>query len=292
MTEERTTKAYKTSQETRALVENLFRESGLSTEGEFLAHMAAIYELQQQKTGPAAGYAKTITEVEYLGKRMAELFLGVLQSEGFERSRLVEEYDEKVNRLSEELLTAQQEIQELKAELQDEQAARAAKAQEAEDLRESIKQLHKQNDRSEELLQEFRTKVEDLADMLARSRKSAEEADNLRAETVSLRQQVADMQREVDQAIADRKAEVETHVRALQDVTARAELDRERAVLETERRAAAALQAERNANTESQRQLLAQLEKLRDQLDNMRDQIAELRNPKTVKRKPGEEGKV
>jgi hypothetical protein len=83
--------------ETRELAENLFRESGIEFEGDFLGHVMATYELQQMKNGLGAGYQKQITQLEYHMKSVVDSFTSMLQMEQGDRIQLAEGYEEKVN---------------------------------------------------------------------------------------------------------------------------------------------------------------------------------------------------
>lgn len=284
MSNEKTTKAYKVDPEIRTKVETLFADSGLSTEGEFLAHLASLFEMQQMKEGSAAGYAKQINELEIHARRTVELFLSMIQTEAAEKADLSDVHAEQLSEQRNAYLDAQEQIQTL---LRDSDQAWSEVKELKEDVAESMKlvqQLQKTNERSEELIGEYRQRIDDMSKIVTDQREATAEAADLRKKVDALSQVVYERDREIAQmrdaleASQKRSADdirqlSEQHAAELQRATERAEIAQEKAVLAARRDAEATREAllregreANDANLKEIRLLYAEVDKLRQQL--------------------------
>uniref|UniRef100_UPI0035CEAD67 hypothetical protein n=1 Tax=Bartonella sp. CL29QHWL TaxID=3243522 RepID=UPI0035CEAD67 len=178
--EAKTTKAYKISPELKEKLERLAAESGLETQEAFIEQMAALYELQRLKEGNGSGYAKQIDELEYHSRRSVELFIGMINTEAAERLELSQQHDEKVASLSAELFVQQEEL------------ARITKENEARE--EQIQALKKTDLRNEQLIEEYRSRIDGLTKLAEANEAEAKEAEQLRKQLAEAERRIADQE--------------------------------------------------------------------------------------------------
>ncbi|GGG18252.1 hypothetical protein [Paenibacillus abyssi] len=275
---EKTTKAYKVSTDTREKLEELFQDSGFETEGGFIEHVAAVYEMQQLKNGDA-GYQKHIAALEYHTRSTVDLFMGMLQTESAERREMVEGFERKLYDRGNEIFTLQEEILSLKSQMEALAEQKNKIAEENGELRKDIGNLEQINKRDEELLSEYKERNERLSKLITENTEEVNAAKQLRQQVSELIKEKDATDRELAnlkgdfQSLQEIKDELlrklrEDHERELQREQERAELAQERAVLAVRTELQDRQDKERTSYNESLRKLYDELDRMRQQLNN------------------------
>lgn len=290
MSTEKTTKAYKVDPDVRSKVEELFQQSGVTTEGDFLDHMASVYAMHLAKAG--TGYEKQIASLEYHTKSIIEGVLSMLHTEAAERVKLSEGFEQKLTERAASVWEQEQQIRELSVELEQLKKAGVDYGTQINGYQRQVQQLHIGNERAEQLLSEYRERIETLSGILAENQKTVDAAGHVRAkldewvsvatqnarERDAVRAELEAVQKEHDQAIAALSA---SHTWEIENVQLRSDLAKDKAVLAAKREAQDLLEAERAAHNE-------QVRTLYEELDKVRRQLVEAQQPKPIKpRQPG-----
>lgn len=292
MSSEKTTKAYKVDPEVRGRVEELFKSSGVETEGDFLDHMASVYSMHLAKAG--SGYEKHIAALEYHTKSIIEGVMSLLHTEAAERVKISDGYEEKLTERSASIFEYEQQISEISAELRKEATAGVEYRKQIEDFGKLVQQLQLGNERGEQLMTEYRSRIESLSEVIAANQRKIEAADNVREkleqalkDARALEQERDAVRAELESLKTEHNKEIgefnEWHLREMETSGMRWEIAQEKAVLAVQREAQVQLESERAAHTE-------QIRKLYEEMDRMRQTIAPQteRKPKATKQQqPG-----
>jgi chromosome segregation ATPase len=285
-TGKRSSKAYKIFDNVREKVEALFRESGIDFEGDFLEHMASVYELNQLKTGVGAGYQKQITTLEYHAKSVVDIFVSMIQTEAADRISISEGYEEKIVDIASEIRTQQDEIKRLNQALAGTSGIIAKQEEDISEARKLTVTLQKSAAKDEQLLAENKERIDRLSRMLSDTTERVTQAEALEQRFSELTWLTEDQAKKLEKANTDLKAVsaeyeatltklYERHAEDLKRATARAEIDKERAVLAARRELSDQAEKERKEHYAETKRLYSEVDKLRQQLAE-----AMQRNPK------------
>lgn len=275
--EKRQPKSYKIFGQQREKVEDLFKQSGIEFEGDFLDHMASVYEMNQLKTGIGAGYQKQITTLEYHTKSIVDSFLSMVQTETADRLQVSEDYEGKLEVRANEVFAQQQEIRSLINELDE-------KATESSDLKLKMKEqtqlieaLQKSSAKDDLILIENRDRIERLSKMLTDSTDAVDHAKLLEQRFTELTKITEDQAKQLTEAQTQRELLERQHEDVIEALTSkhadelargveRAEISQEKAVLAARRDLMEQVEKERGENNADIRRLYEELDKLRQQL--------------------------
>lgn len=298
----KTTKAYRLFGQQKEKVDALFKQSGIELEGDFLDHMASVYEMNQLKTGVGAGYQKQISTLEYHAKSIIDSFVALVQVESAERLQIAENYEGKLGDRAAEITAQQQEIIELKETIRNKEKADAELSKKISEQTQLIEALQKSAAKDEQILVENKERIERLSQMLADSAERVGRAEELERQFAELTRINEEQARQLAKDAAEREeaegkfreelTRMETdHTVRLRAATERAEVAQEKAVLaaqrefneiiDKERREYKehnemrdkerreyheVLAKERQEHTQEIRHLYAEIDKLREQL--------------------------
>lgn len=282
--EAKTTKAYKVSPELKEKLERLAVESGLDTQEAFIEHLAALYELQRLKEGNGSGYAKQLEELEYHLRRPLDLFIGMVETEAAARLQQTQQHDETLAARAATILAQEQELAESKKIAKMLNDELVALSKEYETQTKLVEQLGAAVQDKAALVEEYRSKNDTLAGLVNDYKTAADENKALAAE-VSRLTVLTDKQGEhvlalegdlkaLDELRAEqlRQAE-ERQTAALERLSERKDVEREREIL--------ALRTEYQAKLEAaQTEATARLRELYDQRDALRERIQQFQQLK------------
>jgi chromosome segregation ATPase len=275
--------------------------------------MASLFELQQLKTGAAAGYAKQLDELEYHAKRTTEIYMSMLQMEQAERLQLNEDHADKIAQLASELSGLQEENGSLMAELKKEALAGVEYRKQIGEFEKHIQQLQQANERGEELLSEYKARIDSLSKMVTDQQEAVNQAKGLEQRlsdltrlTTEQMKEIARMETEYERELHQRdefsheaavrlEREIEAlntkHADELITAQARAEIAQERAVLDARRELSKQAEDDRSELLKllqtSEREHGTEVRLLYAEMDKLRQQLAEAQKPKQAKRQPG-----
>ncbi|OBZ15841.1 hypothetical protein A8L34_27725 [Bacillus sp. FJAT-27264] len=288
---DKTQKLYKIDQAAREKAERLYRESGFEFEGDFFAHVISIHELQQMKDGLGAGYQKIISNAEFHAKSLVDAITSIIQAENIDRIALAETHEEKVAGLASELYAQQDEITQLKRLHQDATEQAAQSMDENAELRKYINNIESLNAKNEEILAENRERIERLSKMVTDGQDAINQKQELEFK-ISEISRISDQQsRELKEAQKAAEEEVRHFhddltrmenqcAEKIQNITERAEIAQERAVLAVRRELEDQANNERAELTKqlqtSQRESNAEVRRLYEEVDKLRQQLSTL----------------
>lgn len=272
--ETKTTKAYKVSAEVKEKLEALFTQSGMDTQESFIEHIALQYEMQQLKEG-TTGYKKQLDELDYHTKRVGELFLGMIQTEGAERLELVQGYDEKLTERASVIFSQEQQISEASklVKQRDEDLAKAQK--ENADLTIQLGQAQEISRKDNLLVDEYNKRIISLSGMLDENKAAVDENKDLKTkltelskltieQTEKIQKLESDLQEldgsRLDQLLQQGKRNTED----MQRLTDRKDLEKERELLAVRQEYQAKIEKSNAADTEKLRGLYEELNKMRE----------------------------
>ncbi|WP_068505878.1 hypothetical protein [Paenibacillus kribbensis] len=169
-----TTKGFKVDVKFKEKLENLFKQSGLPTQEDFLVHMAELVELNLMREG-AAGYTKQITQLEYHSSSIVSLFLAMLETEAAERLQLTEKYDEKLTDRGNEIIIQERELSELRNQLKQNTEELNRQIKENTEMMDLVEQLRENSRKNDLLVENYKEKNDSLNGLLADFKAAAEE---------------------------------------------------------------------------------------------------------------------
>ncbi|WP_150274083.1 hypothetical protein [Paenibacillus tepidiphilus] len=274
---EKITKGYKISQESKQHIEELFAGSEFNDQGDFLLHMASLYEMQKLKNNEVAGYAKQLDELDFHTRRISELFLSMVMVEQTSRVRVGEEHAERVGELSSVISSQHDEIRQLSEDLGKAAALTGNMQKQIEELEKHVQQLQQANERGEDLISEYKTRFDSFSGLLASQAEEVNQAKALQSQLTELTKLTDDQRREIEQLSAlskqlqatadkERKETSERHVRELQDAKFRADLEADKALVNLRRELQDELSNERSSHMVEIRKLYAEINDMRQQL--------------------------
>lgn len=286
--EAKTTKAYKVSQEVKEKLEKLFADSEMDTQEAFIEHIATLYEMQLLKEGGAAGYKKQLDELEYHTRRSVELFLGMIETETAERLQIVQQHDEVLTDRASTIFSQEQEISELKKEAKQQSEELARLMKESEGQAKQYEQLQEISRKDNLLVEEYRQRIDTLSGLVNEYKAAAEEnkelkikvneltklTENQAVRVVDLEGDVTALQELKDEALRQQE---ERHKEALERLTERKEVEKERELLAVREEYRAKREKANDETTTQLRELYNQLEKLREELREQQQNELKLR---------------
>lgn len=273
-------KSYRVKPETKAKVEALFADSGISTEGDFLEYMAQLVEMQQLKEGVASGYRKLLEEREYHQRRDQDIFMTMIQSEAAARLELTQTHEAVLSERNTAFLLQEQTIQELKTESKEQTEANERITKEYAELGKQVAQLEDISKKNDLLLEQYKEKNADLSEQLADYQATMEENKALQHQVNELKSQTEKQAEQIKQ--------LETrHDEALERLQERLDLQRERELLKVQAEYQEKLEKAGVDATNRQQEANTQMSKLYEQINELR---AQLQAPRSNAPKPREGG--
>ncbi|MEK3987432.1 hypothetical protein MHB77_29305 [Paenibacillus sp. FSL K6-3166] len=282
------TKGFKVTPDNKKFIDDLFAASGFADQEEFLLHLAALYEMEQLKNGEYAGYSKQLDEMGFHTRRMTELFLGMIQTESHLRSQLSEDHAIRLADVSSEIATQQDEIRNITVELKNETQAGAEQRKQIGELEKHVQQLQQANERGEQLISEYKGRIDSLSALVADQQESVNQAKAVDQRLTELSKLTEEQARKIERKAEASHEDALKHERELSELRSRAELEQEKALLAERRQLQDQLNAEREANNAEQRRLYADLDKLRQQLSDSKQVKANSQAAKPKVGKPNE----
>lgn len=273
-TEAKTTKAYKISPELKEKLERLAAESGLDTQEAFIEQLAGLYELQQLKEGNGSGYAKQIEMLQYHLAQPLEMFKSMLNTETAVRLQMTEQHDEKLATLSATIFSQEQEISELRKQTKVQAEEMAHLTKEIEAQTKIGKQLEAAARDKDLLVEQYLEKVDTLSGLVNQYREAAEENKSLKnevsritSENEKITSRVTALEGEIKTLDELRIKQVqqaeEQKQEALERLSERKDLEKERELLAVRSEYQTKIEKEREETTDKIRELYEQIDRLR-----------------------------
>lgn len=285
---EKVTKGYKVSPDSKQYVEELFAGSEFSDQGDFLLHIAALYEKQKLRNNEVSGYAAQLDEMDFHTRRITELYLSMIMTEQSGRLRLGEEYAERMSELSDIISGQQDEIRGLSDDLNRATTLTGNLHKQIGELERNVQQLQQANERGEDLISEYKSRIDSFSGLLNRQTEEVNQSKALQQELTELtkltnnyQEQISRLAEERDRLLAiaaqdkketeerlakERKEAAERHLRELTDAKLRAELEADKALVTLRRELQDELATERAGHTAELRKLYADIDALRQQM--------------------------
>ncbi|MDQ0896332.1 hypothetical protein [Paenibacillus sp. V4I7] len=284
-TEAKTTKAYKITNDLKVKLERLAEESGLETQEAFIEQLASMYELQLLKQGTGSGYAKQIDELEYHTRRNAEIFIGMINTEAAERLNLSQQHTDALANRAETIFAQEQEITEMKKEvkaLADEMGRlikeNGSQAKLVEQLQESVRdkgliveQRGQEISTLSGIVNEYKAAADENKELKTEISRLTEVVNNQSGRIAGLETQVTTLEAISEKQLTEAE---ERHKEALERLSERKDMEKERELL--------AIRTEYQAKLEKEREdATGKLREQYEQRDLLREEIAKLKQPKS-----------
>lgn len=272
--EAKVAKAYKVSPEVKEKLETLFAQSGMETQEGFIEHLAAQYELQQLKV-VVPGYKKQLDELDIHARRVNEIFLSMINTEGAERIELVRQFEKKLEERSGVIYLQEQQISEM-SKLAKQQEGDLAKAlKDNTEISTQLGQAQEISLKGNLLVEEYGKQILSLTGMLDENKAAVDESKGLKAQLTELTnltdKQVAkilDLAINLQELQESHANQIEQHgIRHKEDLERlleRKDLEKERELLGVRMEYQAKFEKSNEDGTEKIRDLYEQIDKLRE----------------------------
>ncbi|AWP25385.1 hypothetical protein [Paenibacillus sp. Cedars] len=278
------TKSIRVRPEIKQKVEELFAESGLPTEGEFLEYMAQLVEMQQLKEGVAAGYRKLLEEREYHKRRDEEIFMMMIQSEAAARLELTQGHEAVLAERNAAFLAQEQTIADMTIEMKQLKDEGGRLSKENSDQAKQIAQYEDNTKKSNLLLEQYEEKNKALSAQLTDFQETMDEnkelhrqVDELSRQAEKQTDQIASLEREqqrIEQQHAERIAQLEArHAEELERLKEKLDVQRERELVQARSEYQEKLEKVNAEATAKQQESTALITKLYEQINELREQL-------------------
>ncbi|MGM1023530.1 MAG: hypothetical protein ACQEXV_24090 [Bacillota bacterium] len=295
-------KGYKVHTHVKEKLEELFKQSGIEFEGDFLEHLASVYEMNQLKTGVGAGYQKQITTVEYHVKSIVDSFISLIQTETADRMQLAEGYEDTLGQRAAEISAQQDEIRDLSEQLRQADKDEAELRKQLSEQTLLVETLQKSSSKDEQILAENKERIERLSKMLTDSTEAVDRAKAIEQRFTELTeltdnqaQQLEEAQKAAEAAekhFSEELARNEAlYMERLERAAEKAEIAQQKAVLALQQELAQEHEKDRahlfsliqKADSEHN----AEVRKLYAEMDKLRQQLAAPQQSRTARKPKG-----
>jgi chromosome segregation ATPase len=258
MSEEKTW-GVKASQDEVETAEKLFEASGLKTKKEFFPFMLNATKLMLMKEGAAIEYKKDLTELQTLTGRMISLFTNMIQQEETAK----EDLRRRIEELQVQITNIQAEHDLEKSEFRDEikQAQEQLKelVQEKSLLAEQLESTKLANRNYEDLVSQYKDKIDSLSGVIDEYKADREENKRLRQVLVEQKEEFDQIRSQLQSEVDQLEKQLNVATRAMEQK----ELEMEKALVEAQRKYQEELNERVNEYNDKVRGLLNEKEQQR-----------------------------
>ncbi|NMD72797.1 hypothetical protein HHO41_21480 [Bacillus sp. DNRA2] len=257
----------KVSEELHDKVKLMIENSGITSK-EWFEKAVALTEIQELKTG-APDYKQDLSELEVHTTRIYELVANMIQRANYLKDDAVRGLSEKLESKDLTITDLQQTVKELKERVEQSEAAAKQSATETQELNEQLEGLRSMNATNLDLIQEYKDKIDTLSSLVNEYKGYATENTELKERhasekesmTANFNQRESELSSVIEElkeansgqqdkingltsALNNAKRDHEKEMKSLQDnqvneltqLTITKNLEKERAVLEAERK--------------------------------------------------------
>jgi len=270
----------KVSEETYEQVQNLISASGLTAK-EWFDKAVALVEMQSLKEG-ASEYSQDLNELEIHTKRIYELVANMIRRAVYVKDHAVKEVTEKLE--SKELVISdlQKQVHQFQEALKENNNANEKLQEELKKAEETLAANQKTLENQQELINEYKEKNDSLSGIIAKYQGYAEEIEVLRerskterteltARALKAEEEVERLSKELEEVKAVAIKEKQRLEETLQLTIERKDLEREKALVELERKHQETINELHAAHTEEIRSLYAEIAELRKKIEDNRE---------------------
>lgn len=231
-------------------------ETSGSSSKEWFEKAVALTEVQELKTG-APDYKQDLSELEIHTTRIYELVANMIQRAGYIKDDAVRELNEKLSSREFTIASLQTNVKELQERSTELEEAAKQNANEKAELAEQLEGLRSINSNNQDLIQEYKEKIDTLSSLVNQYKGYAEENAELKEQHAAekesmnsefnqregrllssneeLKATVRDQQAQIEKLSQDNEVLEVNHSSELTRLTEAKDIERERAVLEVER---------------------------------------------------------
>jgi len=289
-----TTISFRGSDELKEKVTVMIEGSGL-TQKEWYEKAISLAEINSLKEG-AKDYSKDLSELEMHTQRIYELIGNMVKRAGYEKDAVERKLDE-VKVSQNEVITDYQ--QKLKAEIElRKEADKQTKASEEneEKLKEQFSQLQKANASNEDLIGEYKEKIDSLSSLVTEYRGYADEnkrlqiaMNDLKEKNRSSIQEMQDTVNDVTHRLENTQSELnkkeQEQEAALKTLTDQLNFEKEKALLEADKKNQAQIASANENYNKKIGELYESIEETRKTYDNKVDIMASKHAQETADQK-------
>ena len=262
----------KVSDEMYEKVKSVIEASGISSK-EWFEKAVALYELNSIKQG-SSDYTQDLTELEHHTTRIYDLITNMIQRSVYLKDHAVKEVTDKLNSKESIINDLQLQVQKFKVELTE-------KTQEADTLQDQLKQVEEKLvanqtmlENNQALINEYKEKNDVLNGLVAQYKGYKDDNEALKvqlndvqtqltARALKAEKQVDELTRVLENTKAAAESAKQRSEEAIQMTIERKDLEREKALVELERKHQESVNDLNAAHTEEIRSLYAEIAELR-----------------------------
>lgn len=274
-----TTISFRGSDELKEKVTLMIEGSGL-TQKEWYEKTISLAEMNSLKEG-AKDYSKDLSELEMHTQRIYELIGNMVKRAGYEKDAVERKLDE-VKASQNEVITDYQQKLKAEIELRQESEKQTNISIENEDkLNEQFSQLQKANASNEALIEQYKEKIDSLSSLVSEYRSYADENKQLQTTMADLKERNRSSIQEMQDTVNDVTRNLEKAQAELKTLTDKLSFERDKALLEADKKHQAQIASANENYNEKIRELYESIEETRqtyankvNNLEKSREEVA------------------
>lgn len=279
-----TTISFRGSDELKEKVSLLIEGSGLSQK-EWYEKAISLAEMNSLKEG-AKDYSKDLSELEMHTHRIFELVGNMVKRAGYEKDA-VERKLEEVKASQNEVIADYQQRLKNQTDLLAEADEKVKAATENElRLQKDIEQLSKSNANNDSLIEQYKEKIDTLSSLVTEYQAYANENKQLQIEMQTLKEKnrssieemrdtVKDVAEQLQQVQLELSKQQEQHESTLKSFAEKKDLEKEKAILETEKKHQAELAITTNEYNTKLHELYMEIETIRNRYEDKQNDLVD-----------------
>ncbi|MXQ55290.1 hypothetical protein [Shimazuella alba] len=222
----------KATQDVHQRADELVRSSGLDKKEwfEWAVSLLELKNLEDQKQ-----YSTEIGEIERYTKRIIQMLLNMVQRFEFQSEEIQNKYEEQVHTQEINIQNMKVEINQYKDQLKQMEEDLDNVRKENEALNSQLATANKAHERSEELIDEYKEKLENLASLLAQHQGAAEENQKLKNDISTIVQEKIQLEHELSQRTVQLEELKQQHSEKVSEIMERSAFEQEKTLLAKER---------------------------------------------------------
>lgn len=286
---------FKVSEELHEKVKNMIENSGITSK-DWFEKAVALTEVQDLKEG-STDYKQDLSELEVHTTRIYELIANMIKRADYlkydavkevsdqleERNQLYKELKETFTKKEEELMNSSEKLE--------------ASTKENEEMYKQVEEMRATNENNQSLINQYKEKIDTLSGLVSQYKSFQEENERLKDESIKEKQK---FQSKVDELMIDIKDKDEElkelsreyttakrdHTNELERVNSQKELEREKALLEVERKHQEKLLAVNEEHNKQIKELYTERENMRKEYESKIERLQKELQEKQSENKP------
>jgi len=291
---------FKVTDEDFMQLEELFKESGFSSKDEWMKNLIKEATLESVKEANHE-FKQPLTELQVHTSRMYELVVNMVNQSVYLRDHAVKEVSDKLEQKESIIGEYQEKTKTAIEELKQVRESMKELEQGKEELTEQLEGLRSMNANNQDLIQEYKEKIDTLSSLVNQYKGYADENEKLKAQFAHEREQLQSQVKEIsgqNHAQQDEMKELKQEVQSLKDhhaielerLNEKKDFEKDKSLLELEREYQQKLLSANEEYTARFKELYEEMNTLRKENEEVRkgyeQKIGQLQQEQTKKQAP------